>query len=217
MKTAAKSGQPEDRQEVFVNLQEKKKSGSAVLWTRQVAAVLDEIEKTGVYRVKKEYIEAKNDTIADYYLKLYAWYTREARNYIALPTEVNYPVWLSVDESVMLQPVEDTVIFRLEVPEKEYILCNFDAWGYVVNYWYVPTDDADAERHRAEIARYGLKSDDELILTGKGNFYPLLKRKLLDSWKRVFTMTPADDITGIVATTWEIKKEWIREVRRFDG
>ena len=30
-------------------------------------------------------------------------------------------------------------------------------------------------------------------------------------------MTPADDITGIVATTWEIKKEWIREVRRFDG
>ena len=40
----------------------------------------------------------------------------------------------------MLQPVEDTVIFKLEVPEEEYILCNFDAWGYVVNYWYVPAD-----------------------------------------------------------------------------
>lgn len=200
-----------------MNLQEHKKPGSAILWTRQVAAVLDEIEEKGVYRVKKEYIEAKNDTIADYYLKLYEWYTREARKYITLPPEVKYPVWLSVDESVMLQPVEDTVIFKLEVPEEEYLLCNFDAWGYVVNYWYVPTDDADAERHKAELARYGLASDDELILGSKGNFYPLLKRKLLDSWKRTFTLMPADEITGIVATTWEIKKEWIREVRRYDG
>ena len=55
-----------------------------------------------------------------------------------------------------------------------------------------PTDDADAERHKAELARYGLTSDDELILGSKGNFYPLLKRKLQDSWKRTFTLMPAD-------------------------
>ena len=31
-------------------------------WTRQHEAVWDELQKTGQYIVKKEYIEAKNDT-----------------------------------------------------------------------------------------------------------------------------------------------------------
>ena len=56
---------PRGEKEENMNLQEHKKPGSAILWIRQVAAVLDEIEEKGVYRVKKEYIEAKNDTIAD--------------------------------------------------------------------------------------------------------------------------------------------------------
>ena len=33
-------------------------------WTRQHEAVWDELQKTGQYIVKKEYIEAKNDTIS---------------------------------------------------------------------------------------------------------------------------------------------------------
>ena len=34
------------------------------LWTRQHKNVLDELEKYGVYRVKKEYILEKMDTIS---------------------------------------------------------------------------------------------------------------------------------------------------------
>ena len=42
-------------------------------WTRQHEAVWDELQKTGQYIVKKEYIEAKNDTISEFYLELYEW------------------------------------------------------------------------------------------------------------------------------------------------
>lgn len=46
-------------------------------WTRQHEAVWDELQKTGQYIVKKEYIEAKNDTISEFYLELYEWYTTQ--------------------------------------------------------------------------------------------------------------------------------------------
>lgn len=181
------------------------------LWTRQVPQVWEELEKTGVYRVKEEYIRKKNDTIADYYLELYRWYTKEARKHIEIPEELQYPVWLCVSEETMLQPTANTVILKIEVPKDKVMICNMEAWGYVVNYWYVPLDDKDEEEHNAELKRYGVQ-EDELIRTSKGNFYPLLKKKIVDSWGRVFTMPPANN-NDAVATIWEIRREWVKEVR----
>ena len=66
------------------------------LWTRQVPQVWEELETTGVYRVKEEYIRIKNDTIADFYIGLYRWYTNEARKYIDIPKELHFPIWLCV-------------------------------------------------------------------------------------------------------------------------
>lgn len=95
-------------------------------WTRQHEAVWDELQKTGQYIVKKEYIEAKNDTISEFYLKLYEWYTKAARKYIDIPEDLKYPIWLSVSEDMMLQPTEHAIIFEVEIPESEYLICNFD-------------------------------------------------------------------------------------------
>ena len=64
--------------------------------------------------------------------------------------------------------------------------------------------------------KYGIASEDDLILTGKGNFYPLLRKKILDSWERVFTMPPTRP-QDAVATAWELRREWVKEVRYYDG
>ncbi|SHK36191.1 DUF3841 domain-containing protein [Hespellia stercorisuis] len=196
--------------------QEMREGENVVLWTRQLPQVWEELQEKGVYRVKEEYIVLKNDTIADYYLELYRWYTREAGKYLELEPEEQYPVWLSLDEGNMLQPTENTVILKLEIPRNQFLFCNTDAWGYRVNYWYIPTDDEDAKKHEAELKRYGIHSDDEIILTDKGNFYPALKRKITDSWERVFTLK-TDKKEMMVATAWEIRREWVKEVRRYDG
>lgn len=197
-------------------MEEDKISGETItLWTRQVPQVWTELEQTGRYRVKEEYIRIKNDTIADYYLQLYRWYTREARKYIELPQEVEFPIWLSVTDEMMLQLVENTIILKVEVPKEKVIMANMEAWGYVVNYWYVPLDEMDAKNHAEELKRQGITEEDTLISTSKGNFYPLLKRKILSSWSRVFTMPPANH-NQAVATTWELKKEWVKEVYRYE-
>ena len=98
-------------------------------WTRQHEAVWDELQENGQYIVKKEYTEAKNDTISEFYLNLYEWYTKAARKYIDIPENLKYPIWLSVSEDMMLQPTEHAIIFEVEIPESEYLICNFDKWG----------------------------------------------------------------------------------------
>ena len=186
------------------------------LWTRQVPQVWHTLAEHGTYHCKEEFIRQKNDTISDYYLELYRWYTREARKYLPISEDTPYPIWLSLDEEMMLQPAENTVILKLEIPAEKVLLCNYDAWGYRVNYWYVPTDKADEKKHRQELAMYGIHSDDELINTHKGNFYPQLRSKIRRSWSRVFTqMNVGNDM--LVATTWELRKEWVKEVRFYEA
>lgn len=187
---------------------------TVILWTRQVPEVWKELQTSGIYRVKEEHIRKKNGEISDYYLKLYRWYTNTAREYVSIPAELQYPIWLSVCEGVMLQSVENTVILKLEVPKDRVVICNMEAWGYVVNYWYVPLNEQDAKKHAEELKRNGISEEDELISTSKGNFYPMLRRKIQNSWKRVFTMSPANDKEA-VATAWELKREWVKEVRSY--
>lgn len=184
------------------------------MWTRQVPEVLEEIERYGRYVCKKEYIEQKNGSIADFYLKLYDWYTREAKKYIDIPEELKYPIWLSVDEDMMLQPVENCVILELEVPKDSFMLCNMDGWGYRVNYWYIPLDREDKIKHEEELKKYGIVNEEDLVLTDKGNFYPLLRNKIKASWSRIFTQQAVRKEEA--ATVWEIKKEWVKGVRRYD-
>lgn len=185
------------------------------LWTRQMPQVLQSLQDEGVYTVKQEYIERKNDTIAPFYLSLYRWYTQQARQFMEIREELEYPIWFSVEEEFQLQPTQDTVILEVEIPRDRVLFCNMSAWDYRVNYWYIPENEADAQKHRAELKKYGLASDDELFLTDKGNFYPLLKRKVEDSWKRVFSLSEATGQKS-VATAWELRREWIRKVIKPD-
>ena len=67
-----------------------------------------------------------------------------------------------------------------------------------------------------ELKKYGIASEDSLVTTSKGNFYPLLKQKIIKSWDRIFTIQP-DDPSLMVGTCWKLKKDWIKEVRFYDG
>ncbi|WMM26305.1 DUF3841 domain-containing protein [Tissierella sp. MB52-C2] len=181
------------------------------LWTRQHKNVLDELEKYGVYRVKKEYILEKMDTISDYYLNLYEWYGRNAAKIVPKPEGVLYPIWLSISSEMMLQSTEDTIILEIEVDRKDVIYTDVDKWGYVVNYFYLPIDPEDEERHNEELKKFGISDESSLITGNKGNFYPLLKNKIIKSWERLFE--PLDEKSKLVqATIWEIKKEWVVDI-----
>ena len=178
------------------------------LHTRQHKNVLDELNKYGVYRVKKEYILEKMDTISDYYLSLYEWYGRNAAKIVPRPEGVIYPIWLSTSAEMMLQPTEDTIILEIEIDRKDVIYTDMNKWGYVVNYFYIPIDSEDEEIHNEELKKFRISDESSLIMGDKGNFYPLLKKKIIKSWERLFE--PFDEKSSFSqATIWEIKKEWV--------
>lgn len=181
------------------------------LWTRQHKDVLKELEEKSFYHVKKEYILAKNDTISSYYFHLYDWYISHAEKIVPRPEGVQYPIWLSTSSDTMLQPVEDTVILELEVEREHVVITDFDKWGYVVNYWYVPLDKEDEKKHNEELKKNGIGDESALYMSHKGNFYPMLKNKIIKSWERIFEISEESDVLT-QATLWEIKKEWLVKV-----
>jgi len=182
-------------------------------WTRQVPEVLTELRRNGIYKVREEYIRIKNDTIAEYYLKLYDWYTAKSRKYIDIPADAFYPIWFSLDEDYRLQPVSDSIILKVQLPRDQILIVDIEKWEYRGNDLYVPADKSDEEMFHKELRRYGIADETSLVETSKGNFYPLLKRRVLESWERIFTMPPASLKNGF-ATSWILKEEWVTEVLR---
>lgn len=171
----------------------------------------EELEKNGTYRVKEEYIRLKNDTIADYYLDLYRWYTKQAGRYMELPAGAEFPIWFSLSEKFRLQKIPGTVVLKVGLPRDCAMIIDMEKWDYCGNLMYVPKDAQDRARFERELGRYGIGDETALAYGEKGNYYPLLRREIKDSWQRIFTMKPESPKQSF-ATAWEVRKEWVREV-----
>ena len=78
----------------------------------------------------------------------------------------------------------------------------------MINHIYYPADEADELAHEAELTRYGISNPASLINGSAGNFYPLLKQKVLKSWERIYTAKPQDP-SHIVGLCWELRAEWL--------
>ena len=180
-------------------------------WTRQVPQVWEELRNTGSYYVREAYIRNKNGPISDYYLELYRWYTFHCRRYISIPEECSYPIWLALTEETRLPAAENTISLTLEVPRDCLFIMDYDKWGYRVNHWYIPTDAEDERRYNEELKRCGIDNEALLIMTDKGNYYPMIRQKIIRSWDRLFT-GPSANPDANVGTVWEIKADWVREV-----
>jgi len=194
-------------------------SGKAIrmrAWTRQVPQVWDEINNTGRYLVREEYVRAKNAEISDYYIGLYRWLTEMCRGRVQMPAEAQFPIWLALTEEQRLPAAPNTISLTLDVPDEHLFVLDYDRWGYRVNLWYVPRDAADEAAHNEELARFGIGNEAALISGELGNHYPMLKRKIESSWQRVLAApNPRMDLN--VGAIWEILPEWVQEVEIYEG
>ncbi len=179
-------------------------------WTRQVTAMAEELKTDGTFRVKEEYIRMKNDNISYYYLDLYRWYTNKSREYIEIPEGAQFPIWFSLTEEYRLQPTPGTVVLKMEIPRDKLLIIDSEKWDYRGNNMYVPKDKADREAFEQKLSKYGI-GDETALVEQLGNFYPMLKKELVASWERIFTMPPSDLEKGF-ATCWELKQDWVKEV-----
>ena len=180
-----------------------------IFYTRQSSQVLEELLTNGRYVVKEEYIREKYTTITDHYAPLYRKLTSYARGKVYIPDDALYPVWLSPEGTDAIPPSEGSVFLKLDIPDGYYILANNEAWDFMINHLYFPLDKKDELNHESELARYGISSPSSLVNGSAGNFYPVLRQKVLKSWERIYTMMPSDP-NMIVGLSWELRHEWLR-------
>ncbi len=190
----------------------KTSEGNYRVWTRQNKAVLDEIKKNGIYRVKERYIRKKLDTCADIYLDVYKWLRNEAGKRMQIPDKAEYPIWLTTEEELKLPMSKGFVFFELEVPPKEIMVFDMLKWDYIANYLYLPKDDQDRKKFKDKLEKYNISVESDIYLQ---DFYPMLKKEMTSSWERLFDndIKLSDKEVGIC---WEIKDEWIVDYEKQD-
>ena len=180
-----------------------------VVWTRQNVLVLKELEANGSFICREQFLRAKSDTISDYYIQAYRWLTDQARKQITVPDDLYLPIWLALTEEAKLPEAEGEVSLTVDVPDEQLFIIDYNKWGYVLNYMYVPVDDNDERAHDKKLLDAGIVNEASLIMSDKGNMFPQFKSEIIRSWPRC--CTPSDDIQNNVGCVWQIRDEWIIE------
>ena len=150
------------------------------VWTKQHAGVAEELARTGVYRAKGRYIALDLEEHAPLVLEVYDWLVAHTPAAPHRPEGAEYPVWVSFLREGTMLPGEGAVILELD-PEL-ITRINVAKWGAMLNYAYLPRDEADARRHRKLLSDYGASDARAFMIS----FYPQIKREILDSWQRLF-------------------------------
>ena len=179
-----------------------------VVWTKQNENVIKELGKFGRYTAKQEYIVKDLDKHAHLVLEVYDWLVKNTPNASEKPYDVEYPIWLSLNKEATMLASAGTVILELEIEPPLMTMIDINKWGTILNYSYIPTDEQDAKKHAQLLAQYRV-SDTKAYMS---NFYPQIKRKIIDSWNRLFDYSIIlgnDKKYGII---WEVRREWVTQI-----
>ena len=187
------------------------KAGKVTVWTRQNKKILEDLEKNGRYIAKKHYIEADMEDTSPVVLAAYDWLVKHSPKAFLRPEDVEYLIWVSYEKEATMLPDSNTVVLELLIDPQLITPININKWGAILNYSYIPENEADAKRHQQLLQTYGV-SDVKACMT---QFYPQIKREIMDSWDRLFDpnvlLMRGSSEYGVI---WEVKKEWVQRVIR---
>ncbi|MDD2494011.1 MAG: DUF3841 domain-containing protein [Tissierellia bacterium] len=190
-------------------------TNKVTLWTRQNKKSLDELKDNGVIRISRKNLEEKYDIISDHVIYLYKWFVDAAKEIVPIVKGVEFPIWCSVSEEYMLRPTIDEVVYVLEVDKSDIIYFDGMKWDYVLNHHYIPKDEKDAIEYDNYIERKGFKNSYSFIDEKTAHFYHEERKKVMDSWKRIFEIDEWD-IFKIQANIWEIRPEMIKDILYYE-
>ena len=178
------------------------------VWTRQHRSVLETLQREGRYCAKREFIRMDLQEHADLVLQTYDWLVRNCPDAKNRPADVEYPVWVSFRQDATMMADENTVILELSLDPASITHINIAKWGAILNYSYIPADEADKRRHQKLLRDYGV-SDAKAFMT---QFYPEIKREIIASWSRLFDDSVQLGNDLCYGTIWEVKQEWVTAV-----
>ena len=168
----------------------------------------------------------------EYYLAAYQWMIRQMEvRKIRKPFDKAFPIWAWYQWNGVakrmpdlryrghLSPGSRGVRIKFETDDALVLLSDFDLWHYVLNYWYLSTSMAEGNRFDRELKRIGLDYYEMKPLPNEE-----YHRRIERSWEKIFDLDWVDKYRHIAhkregksiqATFWELKLEYVREVKEF--
>lgn len=184
--------------------------GKITVWTKQHENVLKELKNIGRYIAKKKYIIMDLQEHADIVLEAYQWLIKNGPDANNKPEDAEFPVWVSFSRDATMLLSEKTIILELELEESLITKINIIKWGMILNYAYLPENEADEKRHKKLLEDYRI-SDTQAYMS---QFYPNIKREIIGSWKRLFDNNNYNNTSDYYGNIWEIKERWIKKIIR---
>lgn len=193
-------------------------SNTVILYSPQAEPVWKAVLNEGTAYSRREYIYKKYEESAGIFLAAYDAYIRGAEKLVTRPEPWAYPYWAFAS----MQQVDQSGggrVMKLSVPVEQAVFFDAYDWYKVLRLSYIGDNEADEASFSQELQRRGIRDTSEVILKP---FYPDLKRKVTDSWKKIFrhdeTIRKAlingevqeiDGVRAVQAGLWQIKKEWL--------
>lgn len=195
------------------------------LYSPQAQVVWDVLKEQDTAYCRREYIQKKYQEVSRIFLTAYDAYVREAEKIVPRSAYAESPYWAFISPKDLDASAGGSVM-QLKLPLDEAVFFDMYDWYKVLKLSYMPASDAEEAAFSRELALRGIRNESDIFLTA---FYPDLKRKVIDSWKKLFRWDSAikeylsklpegsvwspDEKTGlpmsVQAGIWCIKKEWL--------
>ncbi len=184
------------------------------LYTRQSAESYEILKKTGKFSSTREHLKNYFTDIAEHILNPYDWLVKEVEERLPGRGKVEYPIWCAIREKDCWLPIEDTVVYEIEIEESEVLYFCDGLWDYALNTSYLPADEKDAKRYKEFLDSIGRKGAYEFFLPKYKGKFPREEAEVRDSWKRIF-LNPDVSKSTTKAFIWEINFENVIKVHEY--
>lgn len=188
------------------------------LYSAQRTEIIDIVERDGVCYSKEQFINRKYNESAQIFLTAYRWLAREGARFVPKPLEAGLHYW-AFTEFIALEASYGDPVLVMDVPVSECLFFNIFDWSKILKLEYIGENEEEERTFREKTKAYGIKHISSIMLS---NFYPELKREIENSWQRLFRYhdklaNGERPIATIEAALWQIKNNWIVDIRRPQG
>ena len=176
------------------------------VWTKQNAAVIDQLEAAGRFIADERYIRRELEDTTDIMLFIYRWLSDHMPSSSVRPPDVSFPVWVSFDREATMRPENGYAVLELRVREELVTPVNIEKWTRITNYSYIPLNEEDEAEHNRLLRNMGISNARAVM----SDFYPDMKKKIIASWDRLFDDSVRAGNRNAYGLMWEVKKEWVK-------
>ena len=175
------------------------------VWSKQHKNAYKELIDTGLLITRKRFAGKDLDEQGHLIRPCYDWLAQNHPQKGLRPKEADYPIWVSYSLEATMLKDENSVVLELSIPKNLITPIHVAKWGTILNYGYIPLNEADSHRHQQLLADYAT-SDAKAFMS---EFYPQIKREIINSWDRLFDTNITMDSQTYYGTLWYLKKEWL--------